>query len=260
MKLTCQNIAYSDLQVLAQNHRHSIIVAGISGSGKTHLAHRYARFLGISDFYIINPAVNDLRTFIEECQTKANNIVVCIENLDSGVVSASYTLLKLIEECPEHIYVVITCNNLQGIPETIHSRCAIVNILPPTRADLDAYAKSKDLTAFNYLSGYPIWRCIRTFSEVEEVLKYTPEHLQYFDKLPEVLRSNDSVSSISWKFTHFADKAEIPVALVVRYISQLVSDTYHQRACIDCLNDLADNKISKNAIISKLVFELKYIG
>jgi hypothetical protein len=45
--------------------------------------------------------------------------------------------------------------------------------------------------------------------------------------------------------------------LVIRYLMQNVCPNY-RKACIDCLNDLNENRISKNAIISRLVFELKY--
>jgi replication-associated recombination protein RarA len=237
-----------------------MIIVGITGSigcGKTYLARSYAKSLGIDDFYIINPVISDLKSMIELSVASENPVVMCIENLDDGVTQASYPLLKLIEDCPSHLYVVVTCCNLYGIPDTILSRCAVVTINPPTRSDIEQYAKSKDSAAYELRNKDRIWSCIKGFGDVDIVLKMTPEQLKYFNDLSGITQFNDTVSNISWKLQHYEDKTETPLALVIRYLMQILGPN-DRRVCIDCLNDIADNKISKNAIISKLVFELKY--
>jgi hypothetical protein len=186
-----------------------------------------------------------------------NPVVLCIENLDNGVTQASAPLLKIIEDCPKHIYIVVTCNNYYAIPDTIPSRCALVTVSSPTKSDIEQYASSKDTTAFDFLKDKKVWKCIKGFGDVDIVLKFTPEHLKYFDSLGKIGWKKDTISNISWKLQHYEDKTETPLLLVVRYLMQNVCSNY-RKACIDCLNDLADNRVSKNAIISKLVFELKY--
>ena len=122
---------------------------------------------------------------------------------------------------------------------------------------LEQYAKAKDTTAYEFLKDKKVWKCIKGFGDTDIVLKFTPEHLKYFESLEQIAWNKDSVSNIAWKLQHYEDKAETPLPLVIRYLMQNVCQTY-QKACIDCLNDLNENRISKNAIISKLVFELKY--
>ena len=258
MRLDCQQDALSNLKVLAKQHHHGVLVSGVSGCGKTYLARQYAEFLSIPDFYSINPAVSDLRTTIDTCVALDNPIVLCIENLDKGVVQASYPLLKLIEDCPEHIYVVVTCSNIHAIPDTILSRCALVSIQPPTHADLETYAKHADEAAFGNLIRNPLWQHVSSLHEVDILLKLTPEQTRYFENLQRILPISDTVSNVSWKLQHYEDKTETPIVLVIKHLMSMVG-VGGRRACISCLNDLADNKISKNAVVSKLVFDLKYI-
>lgn len=257
MDFTCQQTALENIKLLAKHNQHGVLVVGNSGSGKTYVARQYAKVLGISDFYIINPVISDLKTMIDSCVDGGNPVVICIENLDSGVIQASYPLLKLIEDCPSYIYVVVTCNNYYAIPDTIPSRCALVSINPPTKSDIDQYAKSKDTAAYEFLKDKKVWGCIKGFGDVDTILKFTPERLKYFSDLEKVAWSKDTVSNISWNLQHYEDKTETPLPVVIRYLMQ-VNPNYH-KACVDCLNDLADNKISKNAVVSKLVFDLKYI-
>lgn len=259
MDFQCQREALDNIKLLSEHGQHGVLIVGDPGSGKTYIARQYAKLLGISDFYIINPVISDLKTMIDTCVTSGTPVVLCIENLDGGVVQASYPLLKLIEDCPSYIYVVVTCNNLYSIPDTIPSRCALVTVNPPTNADIQQYALSQaDAGTCNTLFSSKIWGCVRGLGDVDTVLKLTDDQLKYFDGLSKLTKFSDSVSNISWKLMHYEDNSDAPVVFVIRYLMQMLDD-HGRRACIECLNDLAENRISTNAIVSKLVFELKYI-
>jgi hypothetical protein len=258
MNFVCQQDALENLKLLAEHKQHGVLIVGDPGSGKTYLTRQYSKMLGITDFYIINPVISDLKTMIDGCVTNGTSVVLCIENLDDGVIQAAYPLLKLIEDCPSYIYVVVTCNNLFSIPNTIPSRCTLVTINPPTRSDITQYAQSKDPTAYDFVSKHKVWSCVKGMSDADIALKFTPEHLKYFDSLPNLLSSKDSVSNISWKLAHYSDNSDAPVVFVLRYLLQILTG-HGRKACIECLNDLADNRISKNAIMSKFVFENKYV-
>ena len=257
MNFICQTEALENLKILSDHHQHGVLIVGDSGSGKTYLANQYAKYLGIPDFYKINPIIADLKSVTEQCISFGSPVVLCIENLDSGVLQAAYPLLKVIEDCPSYIYIVVTCNNLYAIPDTIQSRCAVVTVNPATKSDIEQYAKSKDPTAYEFLKDKKVWKCIKGFRDTDIVLKFTPEHLKYFEGLEKINWSRDTVSNLSWKLQHYEDKTETPLHLVIRYIMLNIGPNY-RKACLDCLNDLALNRISKNAILSKLVFELKY--
>lgn len=255
MKFKCQTEALESLKLLAEHNQHGVIITGDSGSGKTYLAKQYAKMLSIPDFLIVNPVMSDLKSVISGCVTNGTSVVLCIENLDSGVIQVAYPLLKLIEDCPKFIYVVVTCNNLYAVPDTIASRCALVTINPPTNADILQYAQTQNPSAICYT--HKVWTCIRSFGDADIALKFTPEQLQYFDSLPGIVTGKGAVSNIAWKIQHYDDNSESPITIVIRYLLKELGES-NQRACIDCLNDLASNRISKNAVVSRLVFVLKY--
>ena len=257
MNFQCQTEPLAQLKLLAEHKQHGVLITGGPGYGKTYLAQQYAKMLEIPDFYIINPVISDLKIMIESCVESQTLVVICIEDLDSGVIQAAYPLLKLIEDCPSYIYVVVTCNNLAAIPDTIPSRCALVTVNPPTKSDLIQYARSVDPKAFDFVSKHKVWRCAKGFTEVAAILKFNAEQLKYFNTLPAVIQSRSSVSNIAWKLQHYEDNSETPIILVVRYLLFILNG-HHKQACLACLNDLSENRMSKNAIISKLVFELTY--
>ena len=139
MNFICQQNAIAELKSLSKYLRHSVLIEGPSGSGKSFLAKQYSQYLNILDFQVINPRVDDIRYCIDTCSGINNDIVICIENLDTGVREASYALLKFLEEPSDNIYVIITCNSIHHVPDTIVSRSSIVSINAPARADIDTY-------------------------------------------------------------------------------------------------------------------------
>jgi hypothetical protein len=236
-----------------------VIISGTHGSGKTYLAHIYANYLHIPDFYLINPSMADIKSVITECINATNDIVICIENLDSGVLQVSYPLLKFIEDCPNHIYVVITCLNIRQIPDTILSRCALININNPFPADLNAWAELRNPSAYGKLKNTKLWKCINNFADADMILQFSPEHIAYFNTIEELLKFTAPISTITWKLQNFEDKSPTPIKLVIRYIMSLVTSPHKIKSCIDCLDALDNNNMSQNAVITKFVLENKYV-
>lgn len=257
MIFKCQTESIEMLKLLAEHQQHGVLIVGDCGSGKTYLARKYADFLGIADFHIVNPVISELKTTVDACIESQTAVVLCIENLDSGVAQAAYPLLKFIEDCPSYIYVVVTCCNLSAIPDTIPSRCATVCVNPPTQGDLDQYARAKESSMYSTVHEHAIWQCVKGFHDVDTVLQLTNSQLQYISILPNTIKPNESVSNISWKLTHFEDNTETPIVLVIRHLLHVYTGN-KRRACLNCLNDFAENRMSKNAIVSKLIFDLNY--
>ena len=209
MQLMNQQQALIDLTQLAEQRKQAVVISGAYAVGKTYLAREYGKLLGIPDFTVIEPKVNDIKSTIDSLIQLDTPIVLCVENLDLGVAAASYTLLKFLEEPKSNIYIVITCRNISQIPDTILSRAILVSVPNILSADIDAYAKTKN-----------------------------------------------SVSSIVWKMQKFPDGSAVPTEILLRYL--MYSNSAWYPLCLRALNDLALNRMSAHAILSKLVFELKY--
>lgn len=257
MVFQCQQQALANLMQVSGADRHSIIISGHSGSGKTYLVKEWARMLNISDVAVVNPTVNELRSVIDTLTDSRAPAVMCIENLDEGVVSAAYPLLKFLEECPNYLYVAVTCTNIRNIPDTIISRCIVVDVAMPTSSDISQFASSINLEQFQLVESKKIWKCVKSFTDVKDVLNMDSNKLAYFESLSNVVGFKDSVSSISWTLQHYPDNSPSPIVIVIRYLMQLLSPNQIP-TCLECLEDLQSNRMSTNAIVSKLIFDLKY--
>lgn len=258
MEFINQKEAILDLKRYAESDKHTVLISGVSGSGKSYLAMQYAKFLKIDDSVFVEPKVNNLKDGIAQCIVNNKPIVFCIENLDTGVSAASYSILKFIEEPMSNIYIVITCRNIKQIPDTILSRSCMISLCPPTNADIDSYAKKTDLLLYERLHEKSIWKCVHSFKEVDELYKYSVDEVEYIENIVSNISSNNNVSSIVWAIQKLPSGKDAPIHLVLKHIADLDNRHYIHRCCIECLNDIDSNVISKNAAIAKFVFDYKY--
>lgn len=260
MNFLCQKYCIEELSKLAANDRHSVLIEGVSGCGKTYLARTYATLLNIPDFQIIEPTVQSIRDTVEACINLSNPVVICIENLDKGVLSASYTLLKQLEEPNSNTYIVVTCRNSSAVPETILSRSVCISCSNPTPDDINQYANNKDKTKFQIFKNMKLWSSVRSFKDVDTLFLTTPEQQEYLVKYPELLKKNDNISNIQWSMSHYPDNSELPVPLAIRYLMDITNNSHIRYQCISCLNDMNMGRIAQHAVLAKFILECKYGG
>ena len=259
MNFICQKSALDDLQSLASSDRHSVLIEGPEGSGKSYLAKQYAKMVKVGDYQEISPKVDVIKESIDSCLKINTPVVMCIENLDCGVPAASYALLKFLEEPLPNVYIVVTCRNIKHVPDTIISRSAVIVTSPPVDSDVVQYSKLKNFDRYQQLCNTKLWRCVRTFKDAETVLNMTDDNISYFSSLDDVSKFQDSVSNIIWKISHYPDNTETPVELVIRYFMEIMNTTHIKKAGIDCIRDLTQGRIGSHAVLAKFVFEAKYI-
>lgn len=258
MKFLCQQSALDELKLLADSDRHSVLIEGPEGSGKSYLAKQYASMLNVLDYQEVVPKVDSVKETIDTCLRMNTPIVLCIENLDTGVPAASYALLKFLEEPLPNVYIVVTCRNIKHVPDTIISRSAVVVTGPPVDADITEYALFKNESQYRALKNSLLWNCARTFKDVESVLNMTPAQLEYFKNLTTLAKFHDTVSNLVWNIGHYPDNSETPVEFVIRYLMELVGTPHIKRAGIQCITDLTKGRIAAHAVLAKFVFEAKY--
>ena len=259
MNFVSQKAPTLQLMDLANSRHHSVLIEGTQGCGKTYLAKQYAAMLNISDFEIVKCSVDTIRDAIEETCKIKNDVVICLENLDDGVISASYTILKFLEEPLPNVYIVVTCRNIKKVPDTITSRSAVVSCGPPIDKDIEDFAVSRNSKKFNDLSNTNIWKCVRSFKDAEYVLSMNDEQIKYFNQLDKMMSFSDTVSNIIWKLGHYEDNTEIPVGLVMQYIISNTSSKTVRRAAIRCMSDISLGRLAQHACLARFVFEAKYV-
>lgn len=259
LDLVCQRDAISILHEYAKSRSHSVLIEGPESCGKSYLANQYGRcMLNINDIFVVQPNVSSIRTVIEDCYKFTNPIVIVIENLDLGVKSASYALLKFLEEPASHVYIVVTCRNIKNIPDTIVSRSLSVSCAPPIDSDIEQFASAYNFDKYHTVSKKQIWKCVHTFNDAIQVLDMTPEQFTYFDSLDSMTHFRDTISNMMWKLGHYSDNSETPINLVIEYLMTICNNNHIKAAGIQCLRDLSSCRIASHSAIAKFLFEAKY--
>lgn len=258
MNLEYQTYIIEELRSLAESDKHSVLIDGVRGCGKTYLAKQYAALLGISDFYILSPNVQSVRDTIDSLYNVSSKVVICVENLDSGAVGASYALLKFLEEPAKNVYVVVTCQNRYKVPDTIISRSACISVPAPSPAYLSEYAQIKNASKYNQISKLPVWRAVRSFKDVDNVYQMSDSQLSYYDSLPPLFDFKDNVSNIVWKLQHYSDDSETDPVFVMNFLLSSFNSSAFKRKIIECVRDLSFGNIAVHAVLSKFVLDCKY--
>lgn len=258
MEFQNQILSIDKLKDFAKSNRHSILLDGPQGCGKTYLAKLFSDMINVSNFEIISPTVSSIRDAIDSCILLEQPVVLCIENLDTGVIAASYTLLKFLEEPNNNIYIIVTCRNILKIPDTIMSRCTSISVPPPLESDLVKFAKEKYQHNYELYSKHLLWQCMRTFTDVDIFMNLSDVQLDYFDSLRSTLNFSDSVSSLMWKLGHYSDNSETPLELVLRYVMEISNSNYVKRCGIQCIKDIAQSKVASHVALAKFCFDIKY--
>lgn len=260
MILDCQKSALDDLKSLAEHDRHSILLEGVNGCGKTYVAKQYGKMLGIADFVNVPATVNDIRKSIDMCFNLDSKVVICIENLDGGVIGASYTLLKFLEEPRDNIYIVVTCCNINKVPDTIISRSSVVTLSAPTVNDLQNFARSysEDKRKF-FDNNEGLKKSVRNLWDVDYCMSINSgSYCDHLENLVDLVSSKKAVSDITWSLGHYPDNSEVPVKFAIKYIISNTADPRIKKYGIECIKDLDSSRIAAHAVLSKFVLNCKY--
>ncbi|MBE6053734.1 MAG: DNA polymerase III subunit delta' [Clostridium sartagoforme] len=136
---------------------HAHIFVGENGIGKSNLANKFARYIlgkyEEKDYIdIINYrckkssfGVDDIRDIVEEINKRpfeGDKKVIIIYDGNKLTVQAQNALLKTIEEPPKGVFIILLCESLELILDTIKSRCQIYKLAPLTKEDVRLYIEN----------------------------------------------------------------------------------------------------------------------
>ena len=170
------------------NLSHAQLISGEDGIGKSILAEILGKLILNGDLNreyvdIINyrPSkasfgVDDVREIIDEVNKKpfeGDKKVIIIHQGNKLTIQAQNALLK-IEEPPTEVYIIILCESLELILDTIKSRCEIYKLTPLTKDELYKYiaikgydySEEEKASAIAFSEGIP-GRIDRYFSDTE---------------------------------------------------------------------------------------------
>ena len=249
--------AISTLKQYAESDKHSVFIVGNPGTGKSYLAREYSRMLGIDDFVVVKPTIDELNDMINAVSHIDNRVCICIENLDVGVAGAAYAILKFVEEPQNNVYIVITCRNIDLIPPTILSRCMGVVVGHPSDSERAEYCKINYFEDYARLKNHLIYKCIRTFADANIIMKLKSDELEYFNGLKDVLSFSAPVSSILYTLSHYPNKSKSPINIVLTYLLFISDDAIIGRYTIECLDAINTGRVADWCALAMYVMQCK---
>lgn len=266
MKMLVQNESMKKLQIAANADFHSLIIAGSPGCGKTYLANQYSKLLNIKNVNYIESSISDVKNIMFDVYHQTDKMLFIIENLDTGLVQVSYALLKLMEEPPDSVYIIVTCRNIDKIPDTLISRSYVIHMQPMGTMELSKYMQDNYQNLYRLVIKYELMPCIKSISDIKQLNEYDESKIRYLSDLylhlhniltsKRLLRST-TVYSLSWKLTRFEDNSTIPVKLMFQI---LLCRFYNYpdicRIILDCVSDLESGRIAEYIVLQKFLFML----
>lgn len=249
-----QESAVSELKNLAKSDRHSILIHGVNGCGKTWLAKQYHLFVKADEYIILNSKIQDIKDFIPKVYDAEWKTVLCIENIDYGVDGVSQSLLKLFEEPPENLYIILTARNIKRVPTTILSRSAQVYVKGFRREDLMIYAKEKyGLKAESMKADIDVF--CKNPSDIDFIFGLKSEDLEYVKTLSTLINSKNPVATSVWKMQSIPSGAKIPMHIILRSLYNTLNPE-----CRDIVLQYdadIDSGVPNHVILSAMVLNLK---
>lgn len=208
---------------------HAHLISGEDGIGKSIVADIFSseiigKKVGAEHADVIvykakkaTIGVDEVRSIIEEVNKRpyeGDRKVILIHSAEKLTVQAQNALLKTIEEPPQGVFIILLTTNLEGILETIKSRCQIYKLTPLNKEEMLRFInrrvgieEDRKKSALAYASGIPgrverflndeTLQSMRNSSllmlkdinrrEVDSILKYEKEFLKFKDEKEELL-------------------------------------------------------------------------
>lgn len=156
-------IGHSDIinsfkkRVANKSLSHAHLIVGVDGIGKSKLAQLFAvqilggdytrQYVDIMNYRPTKASfgVDEVRELITEVNKKpfeGTKKVIVIHEGNKLTIQAQNALLKTIEEPPSGVFIIILCESLELILDTIKSRCQIYKLTPLSKNEMTEYIRT----------------------------------------------------------------------------------------------------------------------
>ena len=137
-----ENIKKTIQQYLDQNDIQNFIFSGPAGTGKTTLAKLIVNNLDCDYIYInasdergIDTIRDKVSGFASAASFKSIKVVI-LDEADFITIQGQAALRNIIETYSRTTRFILTCNFVERIIDPLQSRCQVLKIVPPSKADI----------------------------------------------------------------------------------------------------------------------------
>lgn len=188
------------------------LFTGSGGTGKTTLSRAAANYLGADELSIReinsseNRGIDTVREIMEEMRYQPINngkLVYILDEIHQATLASQNSMLKMLEECPEHCVFFLCTTNPEKLIQPLKTRCSIINLKPldhntmfgllrrvahkeGVQIDLDILHKISDLSEGSSRQGLKILSSVLYLDNDEERKKFLESNV-FNDEKPEVI-------------------------------------------------------------------------
>lgn len=157
------------------------ILEGPQGQGKRTMANWIAETLGYR-IVTIGTKIDDVRQMIADVQNLSSPIIYFIPDADNMSVGARNSLLKVTEEPPKNLFIIMSLTHSDNTLTTIKSRGRILTLDNYTTNELEQYANSKYTVEPEVM--YQLLEVATNPGEIDELMSIGFEQfMKYVDKV-----------------------------------------------------------------------------
>jgi len=277
-----ENIKKTIAQYLEQNDIQNLIFYGPAGTGKTTLAKLIVNNLDCDHLYINASDERGIETIREKVSGFASTAsfkplkVVILDEADFLTIQAQASLRNVIETFSRTTRFILTCNYVERIIDPLQSRCQVLKIIPPSKAEVAAHiawVMEKEGTSFEredlktiVNQFYPdVRKCLNTIqlstqdqklvidksilvssNYMTQVLKELTQNKPNFNNIRQII-ANANVQDFEELYRYLYDNASIYASGSEGMVAVYVNEYSYQA------NFRIDKEINAMALIAKLI-------
>ena len=261
---------------LQNNFPTFVILEGAKGQGKKTVAKELSKILGYR-MLTIGTKIDDIREMIANTGSLSVPTIYFIPDADNMSVGAKNSLLKITEEPPKNLYIVLTLQHRENTLSTIRSRATVLELDNYTRNQLEEYL----------IMNYPVMEpdlkdelldYVDNPGEIDDLMSIgIQEFLDYvykvFDNILEVSTGNSFKIPNQFKFKE--DDKGYPVQIFLKIFERVCISAIDPRQFPDvtleqietiaemiritnkALNELNTRGINKKSVIDLWILDIR---
>jgi DNA polymerase III delta prime subunit len=213
-----EHIKETMAQYISQNDIQNLIFYGSAGGGKTTLAKLLVKNIDCDFLYINASDERGIETIRDKVSGFASTMsfkplkVVILDEADFLTIQAQASLRNVIETFSKSTRFILTCNYIERIIDPLQSRCQVLKIVPPNKADIARHlCKILTTEEVNYDTDSVVTIVKKYYPDVRKMLNVCqmsskkgelnvdPQTLvssNYIDQIIELLPNNKSFKQI----------------------------------------------------------------